>query len=1264
MNVALPKLPDCWGRMGSTWCLAALATVLPAQAAGASEFSIRLDDVAPGGVDVRVSLLTTCTSYECGRASLTHHPQSAAVPALSVERFLEGGGVVRGSTPEDRDAWWVVVEAGTALPLAMLWRPPAADGHLPPAPMVEKVSCQVTVRGEEGAVLPGAHATPVIVELPAALETARPQRPAVFPGWRPWVQPVRTNTSGRATLDAPDGGATVVHVRASGYRSAATPCRPSAPSTVRLQRVSTGTRRLEDSLGHPLAGALARDHLGIPLAISDAEGNIDIDIDIDIATVAEPAQGGKPSTTTRKVGTSAKPERIWFETADGAVYGLARASSDRLVAHERSHLRTGLIHLRDSPSDEPPAMPAYTWSWREPNLPWPALDPRAATPLVRIEGDRYTIRALPGEHVWFVAEGTAHAACAEPAPPSVLDAFEPADRACPALEAAPRIDGVVVDETGAPIPDAEIRFDWHVTAGEATVVKAGPYYRGGALMRSDARGRFTGRHVPLELTSFASRSSFSSRQIRVDRPPFLPVRRRLLHHFEDPFGGYRITLLRGVRISGRVVDTLTAEPIGAAEVGLGRFSDRGARSLLLGPLEATSGAFGQQVRTTRTDPSGLFEMNAWPGQQDLIVRAPGRASLIRRNLELPPEGVDLGDIGLNTEFQVMGLVLSPDAAPVAQAMVMAAGSYTAGALDEPRTDAERSDIAGRFETNEEGRFRIPGLSEDSLVDLVIAAPGFATERRLEVPPTESAPIEVQLEPEAVIAGRVIFRSEGVQTRLDVLADDGERTSLGTNEDGEFRTRGLAAGQYNVVARSPDSGYLTIRNGPGAPSIVRASRRGEDATVSVEIDAGETVEVELELGLGERRLVGRVVEYGIGLAGVEISVSGLTATTDGDGRYAVDGLPSGRAWVTAARGPSGSVNEESDTLRKTVDIESKSARLDFDFSIYEVAGRATLGNGSPAAGVELSLSRVDDALPFVTRTTAGADGSFDARLPSGEYRADALLDGLWTVSRNGFRVRGHRSDIRVRFGHSLTITGTVQGLREGEAEQLLVEAVSDGLDIRSARKRSGSPAEFSINGMEAGLWTVIARIGNSGRRAEKKVRLVDEDARVALVFENLPALRGTVLLDGRPLEGTQVLLARGRDLAGARRFWTRHNGSFRFPDLEPGNYTLGVGAETRTVSIRAETDLTIELRSGRVEGLATDSRSGAPLAGAAVSVWPILARRQHAEMLGIVRSTFIDAQGEFTFDRLPEGAWELAVDGIRGTRRIEVEANGIIRITVP
>lgn len=1262
MRVTSRNLRGSWGRglSGPAKRIIVLTAVMLSQAASASEFTVRLDEVQPGGVVVRVSLHPTCASYDCGRSTLSTGPAPISAKTPATERFLEGAGVVRGSTSEDRDAWWVVVEAGEALPLAMLWRPPAADGHLPPMPFVSKASCQVAVVDNQRVAVPGATVAPVSVELPQALRAARPNRPAVFPGWRPWLQSQRTDSKGRATLDVPDGGSTMLHLRAPGFRSLAVPCHPGATSTVRLRTASIETFQVEDSRGRPLTGALARDPLGMPLAVSEADGNIELDT----ATVAKAVAGNTPVNAAAAAGTSTNLEPLWLETADGALYELIRASSGRLIADERSRVRTGVIHRKETPGDEPPVMPAFTWSWREPKWPWPGTDPRAATPLVRIEGDRYTIRALPGEHLWFVAADTAHVACAEPAPRTVLDAFQRSDRPCPALEAAPRIEGVVVDESGVPVPDAEIRFDWSVRAGEATVVKAGPYYRGGALTRSDTAGRFAGRHVPLELVRFASRSSFPNRHIRVNRPPFLPIPRRLLHHFEDPDDRLRITLLRGVRISGRVVDALSAEPIGGAEVGVGRFSDRGSRSLLLGPLDVTSGAFGQQVRATRTDPSGLFEMKAWPGRRDLIVRARGKASLIRRDLEVPAEGLDLGAIGLDNEFQILGLVLGPHGAPVEDAAIMAAGSYTTGALDEPRTDAERSDIAGRFQTDDQGRFRVPGLSQDSLVDLAIAAPGFATERRQEVPPTESVPIEVQLEPEAVIAGRVSFRGEGVRTWLEVLADDGEGTSLGTDEDGEFRTWGLAAGQYNVVARSPDAGLLTTRTGPGAPNVVRAARRGEDATVSVDVKAGETVEVELELGLGERRLVGRVVEDGNGLAGVKISVSGLSAMTDGDGRYAVEGLPSGRAWVTADRGRSGSVNEGRDTQRKTVDIESKSARLDFDFSSYEVTGRATLGDGSPAAGVRLSLSRVQDALPFGKRTTTDDDGSFAVRLPPAEYQAGALIDGFWTASRNTFRVRGHRSGVRVRFGHSLTISGTVRGLREGEAERLRVEAVSEDLDIRSARRSPGFPPGFSINRLESGLWTVIARIGNSGRRAERKVRLTDEDARIELVFEDLPTLTGTVLLDGQPLEGTQVLLARGRDLASARRFWTRHDGSFRFPNLEPSSYTLGVGAETRTISIRAETNLTIELRSGRVEGLATDSRSGTPLAGVAVSVWPILARRQHAEMLGIVRRTFIDSHGRFTFDHLPEGAWELAVDGIRGTRHIEIRPNAVIRITVP
>lgn len=157
---------------------------------------------------------------------------------------------------------------------------------------------------------------------------------------------------------------------------------------------------------------------------------------------------------------------------------------------------------------------------------------------------------------------------------------------------------------------------------------------------------------------------------------------------------------------------------------------------------------------------------------------------------------------------------------MADATVRAAGSYTTGALDEPRTDVGYSGVGGKFDTDDRGRFRIPGLSEHSLVDLLVAAPGFATEQLLEVPPTESAPVEVALEPEAVIAGRVTFRGHGVAAWLEVFRETGD-TGLSTDEEGRFRTRGLAAGRYNLVAHAQDTQVFTNAR-TGARSVNRLS----------------------------------------------------------------------------------------------------------------------------------------------------------------------------------------------------------------------------------------------------------------------------------------------------------------------------------------------------------------------------------------------------------------------------------------------------------
>ncbi len=1024
--------------------------------------------------------------------------------------------------------------------------------------------------------------------------------------------------------------------------------------------------RLEDLKGRILPGALARDGLGLPVALGDAQGTIELDL----ATVEAAARGAG---------------RFWFETATGAVYEPAelRASDGAavLIVSERSSLRSGTVSLQ-AVETVAGTETAQAWTWREPNWPWPAVEPRAATPLVEIEGGAYAVVALPGERLWFVAPEAAHAVCEDP-DRSARRADSRNEGACPTLEPAPRIEGVVLDEDGTPIPDAEIRIDW--TAGRAgpTMVRdSGARGRlATALMRSDPNGRFAGRHVPLDVSTSRPGNSSSQRRVRVDRPPYLPIDNRGLWEFATDRGGYEITLVRGARIVGRVVDALTSEPVADADVAVGQFAGRGSRSVVLGPLNVTTGRYGNRVRTARTDSGGAFELTTWPGLQDLLVRAPGRALFMQPGLSVLPVGQDLGDIRLDRELQIRGIVLDRDGIPVPNATVWAAGSNTSDALSRPSTEAgPRSGIAAQFDTDRHGRFFVPGLPRRSTVDLEISAPGFATQHRLEVSPTESAAIEIMLEPEAVIAGRVTLHGQGIATQVSVFDEAGSNTSWSTDEGGRFRTSGLAQGEYNLVAYPPGAGtFVVVDDSKGPPVENRytllSDGPGEETRLSVRADSGETVGVEIELGLGERRLFGRVSERGAGLPGVAIRVERRSATvTDGDGRYSIEGLPSGLAWVTADRGSGGGSGGDIDILRQTVAIDSESKRLDFDFSVFEVAGQAVLGNGSPAAGIEISFARIDGRSPYGQGTTARGDGSFDLELAAGDYHVRAQvtrnrasrndLQSQWLEARDIVRVTGHTSDLLVRFRHSLRLSGKVRGLSEGELERLRLEAVGPDLTRHDAETIRGYPDQFFFRGLDSGQWTVIARVGNSNRRAEQQITLEERDARIDLAFEPLPTLSGAVTLDGQPLQGAHVLLIQGQNWTSARRFWTRHDGTFHFPDLESGSYTVAVGAETRIVSVHGDSQRFIDLSSGGIEGAAHDPVSSAPLAGATVRLWPAWSERQDAERFGIARTTFVDRQGQFAFDRLPEGAWNLEVEGVGGARHISVGPNAVIQITVP
>jgi len=161
----------------------ALAAVLGTSAAFAAEFSVRLDDVPANGMVVRVRLVEACAPYDCGRDVLAGRASTPVSAAFAVNATVEPGrDSIRGQVPAEPHTWWVVVHAPDRLPLAILWRPPVANGHLPPVPPIPRTSCGVAVTDADGNPVGGARVVPAVVEVAEPLRPLGREGEAVFPG--------------------------------------------------------------------------------------------------------------------------------------------------------------------------------------------------------------------------------------------------------------------------------------------------------------------------------------------------------------------------------------------------------------------------------------------------------------------------------------------------------------------------------------------------------------------------------------------------------------------------------------------------------------------------------------------------------------------------------------------------------------------------------------------------------------------------------------------------------------------------------------------------------------------------------------------------------------------------------------------------------------------------------------------------------------------------------------------------------------------------
>lgn len=417
------------------------------------------------------------------------------------------------------------------------------------------------------------------------------------------------------------------------------------------------------------------------------------------------------------------------------------------------------------------------------------------------------------------------------------------------------VTGRIYDERGRP-------------AEGATVLLAGSGFWPARGLRSGVDGRFVWPEIPAGIY-----------ELRVSKGPLVapPVQGLILD--AGARRTFAIQLAPGWTIAGRVVDALTGNPIGEAEVTL------------------TTESLGLYTRRVRTDRRGRFELEGVVGEeQSLYVAAPGYLDVgpVRQAATDPPM-----TLRLERACAVEGRVVDERGQPIEGALVQALGDaelqrpapgtptqtlgVTAGPVP-PISAAAIPSLAfvGQAVTGVDGSFELTNLRPGPYT---IAAnhDDFApieSEAIRVAPGARREGVELVMRSGAELAGRVVddrgMSLEGIPIELRAAAERFPRMSV-TASDGSFSFRGVH-GEVSVTALPYD-----------LPPVRKSLGLERDALVTVE----------LVLSSALYTLRGRVVdESGFGVSGALLVVSSKrretpverSAKSDADGTFSVPALP--------------------------------------------------------------------------------------------------------------------------------------------------------------------------------------------------------------------------------------------------------------------------------------------------------------------------------------------------------------------------------------
>jgi protocatechuate 3,4-dioxygenase beta subunit len=512
-----------------------------------------------------------------------------------------------------------------------------------------------------------------------------------------------------------------------------------------------------------------------------------------------------------------------------------------------------------------------------------------------------------------------------------------------------------------------------------------------------------------------------------------------------------------------------------------------------------------------------------------------------------------------------------------------------------------------------------------------------------------------------------------QSLIAVFDGYGRKVADGQADDqGRALTApGLPPGSYRLLARPPYGSPLLAQYYSQKPTL--------DAADPLTLTQAITVEAAMALQPGAA-LRGTVTDAtsGAPLAGITVEVRDAGsevhfATTDQQGRYSVEALPSGAYRVEFRDGQGGPASPA--PLRRTVTLSAPSAQAGFDAALARggaISGRVTTPNGTPVPGASVSVRDIDGAI--ATYGSTADDGTYVIHgLPSGRYKL--------TYSHYSHQALAPADQVTVTAPNTIAVADTVLspgGAISGKVTDPDGNPVEGAyvtvLDAATGKTQYGNgytnaagvyttPAtlpsasyivKFQAPNIEGGCVLAIEYSGNAATAAAATSVQVSAPATVTgadakLDYGAYIAGQLTDAASGLPLSGTvQVYDATGAVVTSGNasplgRYRTAAAlpaGSYRVQFAADGYVSLFYGGATaleaavRVPSGSGNINMVLP-RGGTITGRITAADTGAPLEHAAVTLYDFGGR--------VVATQLTTFDGGYRFrSGLSSGAYRLGV----------------------